>query len=298
MMKTRRKIVRYDKGDTRVAWLMLSPFLLFFALFVLYPILMNIYYSFTNYNLDSADWVGLKNYRRLFRDKAFLMALKNTSIYAFFGVVALTVLGFATASVLNRKIRGIRFIRMLMIFPYATSMTAVAMIWLMLLDPTAGLINKILRMAGLTGVDWLFNVRTALPCLIFVHIWKNIGYCMLIYLAGMQSIPEELYEAATVDGASEFNKLFHITLPMVRPVSFFVLITTMLESFKTFDQVKLMTGGDPLYSTTTIVHQIYQRGFAEFRMGYAAAMSVVLLVIMLAITLMNYVLGKRGEKEA
>lgn len=298
MMKTRRKIARYDKGDTRVAWLMLSPFLLFFALFVLYPILMNIYYSFTNYNLDSADWVGLKNYRRLFRDKAFLMALKNTSIYAFFGVVALTVLGFATASVLNRKIRGIRFIRMLMIFPYATSMTAVAMIWLMLLDPTAGLINKILRMAGLTGVDWLFNVRTALPCLIFVHIWKNIGYCMLIYLAGMQSIPEELYEAATVDGASEFNKLFHITLPMVRPVSFFVLITTMLESFKTFDQVKLMTGGDPLYSTTTIVHQIYQRGFAEFRMGYAAAMSVVLLVIMLAITLMNYVLGKRGEKEA
>lgn len=298
MMKTRRKIVRYDKGDTRVAWLMLSPFLLFFALFVLYPILMNIYYSFTNYNLDSADWVGLKNYRRLFRDKAFLMALKNTSIYAFFGVVALTVLGFATASVLNRKIHGIRFIRMLMIFPYATSMTAVAMIWLMLLDPTAGLINKILRMAGLTGVDWLFNVRTALPCLIFVHIWKNIGYCMLIYLAGMQSIPEELYEAATVDGASEFNKLFHITLPMVRPVSFFVLITTMLESFKTFDQVKLMTGGDPLYSTTTIVHQIYQRGFAEFRMGYAAAMSVVLLVIMLAITLMNYALGKRGEKEA
>ena len=298
MMKTRRKIVRYDKSDTRVAWLMLSPFLLFFALFVLYPILMNIYYSFTNYNLDSADWVGLKNYRRLFRDKAFLMALKNTSIYAFFGVVALTVLGFATASVLNRKIRGIRFIRMLMIFPYATSMTAVAMIWLMLLDPTAGLINKILRMAGLTGVDWLFNVRTALPCLIFVHIWKNIGYCMLIYLAGMQSIPEELYEAATVDGASEFNKLFHITLPMVRPVSFFVLITTMLESFKTFDQVKLMTGGDPLYSTTTIVHQIYQRGFAEFRMGYAAAMSVVLLVIMLAITLMNYALGKRGEKEA
>ena len=298
MMKTRRKIVRYDKSDTRVAWLMLSPFLLFFALFVLYPILMNIYYSFTNYNLDSADWVGLKNYRRLFRDKAFLMALKNTSIYAFFGVVALTVLGFATASVLNRKIRGIRFIRMLMIFPYATSMTAVAMIWLMLLDPTVGLINKILRMAGLTGVDWLFNVRTALPCLIFVHIWKNIGYCMLIYLAGMQSIPEELYEAATVDGASEFNKLFHITLPMVRPVSFFVLITTMLESFKTFDQVKLMTGGDPLYSTTTIVHQIYQRGFAEFRMGYAAAMSVVLLVIMLAITLMNYALGKRGEKEA
>lgn len=272
---------------------MLAPFLIFFVLFVLYPIVLNIYYSFTNYDLNSADWVGLKNYRRLWKDKAFVAALKNTSIYALFGVVSLTVLGFLAAAVLNRPMRGLRLIRMLMIFPYATSMTAVAMIWLMLLDPTTGLINKTLRLFGLTGADWLFNTSTALPCLIVVHIWKNIGYCMLIYLAGMQSIPEEIYEAATVDGASDFTKLWKITLPMVRPVTFFVLINTMLESFKTFDQVKLMTGGDPLYSTTTIVHQIYQRGFAEFRMGYAAAMSVVLLAIMLAITLLNYAVSAR-----
>ena len=192
---------------------------------------------------------------------------------------------------LNKKLRGIRWIRMLIIFPYDTSMAAVSMIWLMLLDPTTGLINKTLRIFGLKGMDWLFNTSTALPSLIVMHIWKNIGYCMLIYLAGMQSIPDEIYEAATVDGASEFTKLWKITLPMVRPVTFFVLINTMLESFKTFDQVKLMTGGDPLYSTTTIVHQIYQRGFTEFRMGYAAAMSVVLLVIMLIITIANYGLG-------
>lgn len=291
-MKTRRGFTRYDKSDTRAAWLMLAPFLIFFVLFVLYPIVVNIYYSFTNYDLNSADWVGLKNYRRLWKDKAFIAALKNTSVFAFFGVIGLTILGFLTAAILNSKMRGLRVIRMLMIFPYATSMTAVAMIWLMMLDPTTGLINKLLRLLGLTGVDWLFNTSTALPCLIIVHIWKNIGYCMLIYLSGMQSIPEDIYEAATVDGASDGQKMLHITIPLVRPVTFFVLINTMIESFKTFEEVKLMTGGDPLYSTTTIVHQIYQRGFTEFRMGYAAAMSVVLLAIMLAITLLNYRLNK------
>lgn len=291
-MKTRRGFTRYDKSDTRAAWLMLAPFLIFFVLFVLYPIVVNIYYSFTNYDLNSADWVGLKNYRRLWKDKAFIAALKNTSVFAFFGVIGLTILGFLTAAILNSKMRGLRVIRMLMIFPYATSMTAVAMIWLMMLDPTTGLVNKLLRLLGLTGVDWLFNTSTALPCLIIVHIWKNIGYCMLIYLSGMQSIPEDIYEAATVDGASDGQKMLHITIPMVRPVTFFVLINTMIESFKTFEEVKLMTGGDPLYSTTTIVHQIYQRGFTEFRMGYAAAMSVVLLAIMLVITLLNYRLNK------
>lgn len=290
-----QNIRRYNRRDTMAAWLMLSPFLIFFLLFVIYPIIMNIWYSFTNYNLDKADFVGLKNYQRLLKDKAFIAAVKNTAVYAFFSVAALTTLGFLTASALNRSIRGVRFIRMLMIFPYATSMTAVSMIWLMLLDPTSGLVNKLLRTMGLMGVEWLFNVNTALPCLILVNIWKNLGYCMLIYLAGMQSIPGEIYEAATVDGASELKKMLHITVPMVRPVAFFVLITTMLESFKTFDQVKLMTGGDPMYSTTTIVHQIYQRGFTEFRMGYAAAMSVVLLIIVLVVTIINYRFGSSAE---
>ena len=286
---------RFSHSDTRAAWLMLAPFLLFFLLFVVYPMAMNLYYSFTGYDLSKADWVGLKNYLRLEKDKAFMAALENTSVYALFGVLGLTTLGFLTAAVLNQKFRGLKFIRMLMIFPYATSMTAVAMIWLMLLDPTSGLVNKLFRIFGATGRQWLFDVSTALPCLIIVHIWKNIGYCMLIYLSGMQSIPGEIYEAATVDGASEFRKMLHITIPMVRPVTFFVLITTMIESFKTFDQVQLMTGGDPLYSTTTMVHQIYQRGFTEFRMGYAAAMSVVLLLIMLAITLVNYGLNRSAE---
>ena len=286
---------RIRRRDTRTALLMLSPFLIFFALFVLYPTAMTVYYSFTNYNLSTAKWVGLKNYKRLFQDKAFLAALKNTSLFALISITSLTSLGFLAAAALNRSMKGVKWMRMLMIFPYATSMTAISMIWLMMFDVQSGFLNKFLRLLGSSGVEWLFNKDTALYCLIFVNIWKNIGYCMLIYLSGMQSIDQSLYEAATVDGASSWKQLTHITLPMVRPVVFFVLITTTVESFKTFEQVEIMTRGDPLNATTTLVHQIYLRGFTEFKMGYASAMAVVLLVIISLVTALSWKLNRGGE---
>jgi len=287
----------YGKKDALSAFFMLLPFMAFFIAFVIYPAFMNVYYSFTNYNLDIADWVGLRNFTRLLEDTTFHKAFINTCIYALVSVVSLTLLGFLAAALLNKGFKGVRWIRMLMIFPYATSMAAVSMIWLMMYDPNNGFINKALRAVGMMGRDWLFDTSLALGCLIFVNIWKNIGYCMLIYLAGINSIPDELYEAATVDGAGELTRLVKITLPMVRPVAFFVFITTMVDAFKTFEQVQIMTRGDPLYATTTIVHQIYQYGFNEFRMGYAAAMSVVLLVIVMVLTLINFRLNRSGESE-
>lgn len=285
-----------SKRDTRAAFLMLSPFLVFFTLFVLYPIVLTVYYSFTNYDLfTKSDWVGLRNYQRLWRDTAFVKALQNTSVYALVSILGLTTLGLFTAATLNRSMRGVKWLRMLMIFPYATSMTAVSMIWLMMFDPLTGFLNKALRALSLPTGTWLFDEHAALGCLIFVNIWKNIGYCMLIYLAGMQSIPGELYEAATVDGANERVRFTHITVPMLRPVIFFVLVTTTVESFKTFEQVQIMTRGDPLYATTTLVHQIYLRGFNEYKMGYASAMAVVLLVIVMLITLANSRLNRAAE---
>lgn len=286
----------YNKRDERAAWLMLTPFLLFFALFVIYPLANTVYLSFTSYNMTQpAAWVGLKNYQRLLRDTTFHKAFWNTVIYALVSTVCLSALGFLTAAALNRAAKSVKWIRTLMIFPYATSMAAVSMIWLMIYDPTTGFLNKALRLVGLPTRQWLFDTSLALGCLIAVHIWKNIGYCMLIYLAGMQSVPEELYEAATVDGASEWKKLTRITLPAIRPVAFFVMVTTMIEAFKTFTQVHVMTNGDPLQSTTTIVHQIYLRGFSEFKMGYASAMAVVLLVCVALFTLLNSRLGQRPE---
>ncbi len=291
-----RQTTRYNKQDTRAAWLMLMPFLVFFVFFVLYPVVMNLFYSFTNYNLASYKWVGLRNYQRLLKDAVFLKAFRNTCVYALASVTLLTALGFVTAAALNRSSRIVRWLRMLLIFPYATSMAAVSMIFLMIFDPASGYLNKILRLIGIPTRLWLFDPDLALGCLIFVNIWKNIGYCMLIYLAGLQSIPDELYEAATMDGAGEGRKLISITLPMIRPIVYFVFVTTTVESFKTFEQVRIMTNGDPLNATTTIVHQIYQRGFTEFKMGYAAAMAVVLLAVILVITLLSKRINAAGRE--
>ena len=285
------------RRDLAAAMAMLSPFLVFFLLFVLYPIFVNIRYSFTNYNLNTANWIGLRNYHRLLQDETFLKACQNTLLYAMASVLALSMLGLLLAAMLSQTHRGVKALRTLFLFPYATSMTAISMIWLMMLDPNHGFINKALRLAGLPAEKWLFDENLALGCLIFINIWKNLGYCMLIYLSGIHSILEELYEAATVDGATSVRRFTSITVPLLRPVIFFVLITTMIDGFKTFEQVQIMTRGDPLNATTTIVHQIYIYGFNEFRMGYASAMAIVLLVCVLLITLLNYKINRLSEME-
>ncbi len=283
------------RRDLLAAALMLLPFMVFFVFFVLYPAGVNLYLSFTDYNLNNANWIGLRNFQRLLMDSTFVKACMNTCIYAFTSVFFLTGLGLLTAVLLNQNSRVLKWLRVLFLYPYATSMTAISMIWLMLLDPNHGFINRALRAIALSGEQWLFDTHLALGCLIFINIWKNLGYCMLIYLAGINSIPVELYEAATVDGAGELRRLFSITIPMIRPVAFFVFITTMIEGFKTFEQVQIMTRGDPINATTTIVHQIYMYGFNDFKMGYASAMATVLLLAVLALTMLNYRINSIAE---
>ncbi len=282
--------------DNAAAYLMLLPFLVFFALFVLYPLLKNLYYSFTNYDLGTkSDFIGWANYKELFTDYWFLEALKNTAVYALFSVVFLTLLGLFISVLLNSRSKLVKVARTAMIIPYATSMVAVSMIWLYLLDPTTGYINKLLVELGVGNPPfWLDNPDLAMPSLIFINIWKNLGYCMIIYLAGLQNIPAELYEAATVDGAGFLQKHLKITLPQIAPVTFFVLVNNCIEAFKTFEQVQIMTQGGPVTATTTVVHQIYLRAFNDFRMGYAAAMSVVLFIIIFAVTLINFRMFKNS----
>lgn len=283
-------------SDNKWAAVLLAPFMIFFVLFVLYPLLKNLYYSFTNYNLgNTADFIGLRNYKELFTDYWFLDALKNTAIYAVFSVVFLTLLGLFISILLNNRNRLVKVARVVMIFPYATSMVAVSMIWLYLLDPSIGFINKLLIELGVNNPPhWLDDPNFALPSLIFINIWKNLGYCMIIYLAGLQGISQELYEAAMLDGAGFLQKHLRITVPQIAPITFFVLVNNCIEAFKTFEQVQIMTQGGPMTSTTTVVHQIYQRAFNDFRMGYAAAMSVILFLIILVITLLNFRMFKNS----
>ena len=288
--------LKSKNSDNRWAYAMLAPFMIFFVLFVLYPLLKNVYYSFTNYNLGTtADFVGLRNYKELFSDYWFLDALKNTAVYAVFSVVFLTILGLFISILLNNRSRLVKVARVVMIFPYATSMVAVSMIWLYLLDPTIGFVNKLLVELGVNNPPhWLDNPDLALPSLIFINIWKNLGYCMIIYLAGLQGISQDLYEAAMLDGAGFLKKHLHITLPQIAPITFFVLVNNCIEAFKTFEQIQIMTQGGPMTSTTTVVHQIYQQAFNDFRMGYASAMSVILFLIILVITLMNFRMFKNS----
>ena len=284
--------------DARAAYWMILPFFAFFTLFVLYPLVQNGYNSLTSYNLTSRTFVGLANFRRLLEDDSFIRSVRNTLVYAAFSIAPLMVLGFIAALCVDGTGRALAPIRAVLIFPYVLSMVSVSMIWLYLFEPGSGLFNKLLAMIGLPGSDWLFDARLALPCLILVNVWKSLGYVMIIDLAALQGVPQSLYEAARVDGAGPLGRVWHITLPSIRPVSYFLLATLSIECFKTFEQVRIMTNGGPIDATTTITHQIYMRAFSEFKMGYASAMSVVLFLMIFAVTMINLrvggQLGKNG----
>ena len=171
------------------------------------------------------------------------------------------------------------------------------MIWLWIFDPSAGILNQFVHLLGLPRRAWLYDVDRAMGSIVFMSIWKTIGYNMVIYLAGLQTIPIELYEAARVDGASKVRQFFRITIPMLRPTTFFLFVMACVNSFNVFDQINVMTQGGPMNATTTVVHQIYKRAFEQYQMGYASAMGVLLLVVTLVLTLLNFRWGSGGTNE-
>jgi len=289
------------RGDGKAAFCMLLPFALFFIAFIVYPLVRNFQYSFTNYrfgNVGEADFVGFSNYVRLFKDPDFVISLSNTFVYALFSVLLLTVAGLFIALATNRMSRINKVARSVIIAPYAISFVAASLIWLLLLDPGLGALNKILIAFGVSSPpSWLFDAKLALPSLIAINVWKNAGYVMLLFLAGLQSVPTELYDAALIDGTNLFQKIRYVTLPSISPITIFVFVSVSIESFKTFEQVKIMTKGGPMLGTSTVVYQIYLRAFEDFQLGYAAAQSVALLIIVLLVTLANFkAIAKRGDR--
>ena len=285
------KTTRRGRSDSRAAFFMLLPFMLFFAAFVLYPLVVNLYYGFTSFRFGAgaSRFVGFANYERLFRDPDFIISLKNTFVYAFFSVIFLTSAGLLVASVLNRAAGFVKAVRVAVMIPYATSLAAAALIWMLLLDPAAGFVNKFLLSLGAANPpNWLFSPDYALPSLIGVNVWKNIGYVMIIFLAGLQGVPLELYEAAKLDGAGAASRFRYVTLPSIFPVTMFVIAACTIEAFKTFELVTIMTKGGPMNRSSTVVYQIYIRAFEDFQMGYAASMSTLLLVILLSLSLLQF----------
>lgn len=283
-------------SNDRSGYLFIAPYYIFFLIFVAFPIVVNIVLSFTNFNLKTISFVGLKNYADILTDNLFHVAVRNTLIYVIFTVFFSIVLGLGLALALNitnswwtKLFRGIIYM------PYVTSMVSMSMVWLWLYDPTSGAVNAIVEALGMAPQKWLYDERYALGAIIVMGIWKNLGYYMTLFLAGLMNVPADLYEAAQVDGADAFRRFLYITLPMLRPVTFFILITGVINAFNVFEQVNVMTSGGPMNATTTIVHQIYTRAFTEYRMGYGAAQAVVLLVIILIFTLLNFRYGNQGQ---
>lgn len=293
MIRQKRK---WKSKNDNCAYLMIFPAYFIFVVFVLYPIAKVIYYSFTNYNFYSTpEFVGFSNYERLLRDGEFLKSVQNTFFYTVGTLFPQLFLGLAFAIWLFRKSRLVPLFRMAIYLPNVMSMVCVSMIWLLFYDPNYGIFNQILAFFGISTQRWLQDPALAMPCVVLMSIWKNSGYSMIVYLAGLTGIPENLYEAARLDGASGIQQFFSISWPMLRPTTFFLLVTGMVNCFSVFEQINIMTGGGPLKTTTTIVHQIYKRGFNDFKMGYAGAMSVILLVFSIIVTLLIFRFGSKGQ---
>ncbi len=285
-----------NKRRSAGAFWMIFPSYLIYFVFVFIPLVITVYLSFTNYDLyKTRDFVGFANYIRLVHDPNFLIAAKNTFIYAVFVIIPQIALGLVIAVLLNRKVFGQRFHRIAFYMPNVTSMVSISIVWLWIYDPTLGLFNQALKYVGLPGQRWLFDIKLALPSIILMSVWKLIGYNMIIYLAGLQQIPDYIYEAAKIDGASSIGQFFKITIPMLKPTTFFLFVIACVQSFSVFDQVNVMTQGGPLNATTTIVHQIFERAFSQFQMGYASSMGTVLLIICVTLTFTNFKYGNQGN---
>jgi len=279
-------------------WLMIAPNTLGLLVFYLIPIGWSIVLSFFSWDgLSPMQFAGLSNLCGLFSDASFLLSVRNTLIYCFFVVPAIVVLILVFGMLLTRNRKGVSFLRTLYFLPTMTMPVAAALIWKWLLNSQYGLVNQVLAFLGITPIIWLTDVHHILFCVMLVGIWLGVAYDLIIIIAGIKGIPQMYYEAAEIDGASSAYQFFFITLPLVTPSLFFIVITQMINSFKVFDSASVILGVDPPLSLwnagSTIVMHIYQDGFVSFNMGYSAAESFFLFLMVLIITILQFKVQKK-----
>lgn len=272
----------------------LAPATIYLAVFTLGPVLFALYISFHSWEVLSPQkyFVGFANFVELFNDPLFWNSLLNTFIYSLHVPVTMAIaLGLAMA--LHQKIRGVTILRTLFFLPYITSFVAISTVWQWLYNTDFGLFNYLLSLIGIEPVAWLSDPVTAMPAVMLMSIWIQLGYQMVIFIAGLQGIPQHLYEAATIDGARPLTQFRRITLPLLRPTIFFILVTSIINSFQVFTYVYVMTQGGPLHSTEVLVYHIYKNAWEYFRMGYASAISWVLFLLILIVTIVQFAYFKK-----
>ncbi len=289
-----------NTSRTKEAWIFLSPALAMIGIFFVIPVLAAFALSFTDFDIYSlGDWknirfVGFQNYVRIVETPLFWTALKNTFYFVLVGGPLSVAVSLGTALMLNSKLAKYKSLyRTVYFLPVVSSLIAVAIIWRYLYHPAHGLLNYFLSYFGISPVDWLGDPNLAMPAIIIMAVWKNFGYNMLIFIAGLQNIPEDLYEAAHLDGASWRQQFIEITLPMLKPTTVFIVMITIIGYFQLFAEPYVMTQGGPLNSTTSIVLLMYEQGFRWWSMGYAAAIAFVLFIIILFFTLLQMLLQRR-----
>lgn len=277
-----------------VPYAFLLPALALYVVFFVYPLLFSFGLSFHQWNLISPhkEFVGWANYASLFGDSVFWIALKNSALYVLYTVPIAMAIGLALALAVESLIRGKRLFRILFFLPVVSSVGIVSIVWSLMYNPDVGAVNALLRTIGIEGPNWLNDPSTALWALAIVGIWKNFGYNMVLYISGLKTIDRGLYEAAAIDGAGSWRQFRHVTVPMLSPVTFFIVVMSVISSFQVFATIQIMTQGGPNNATNVLVFQIYQEAFQFFNIGVATASSTVLLVIVAALTIIQLRLSK------
>jgi ABC-type sugar transport system permease subunit len=264
----------------------ITPSLFGVIMFLVVPVVVLFVLSFMNWNLMSpATLAGFNNYINIFRFDDARHSLTVTIYYVLLNIPLQTVLALTMAVMLNRKLPAMGLYRVLFVAPYLSTPVAMAVIWYWVFDPKLGAVNTLLGHVGITGPQWLSSTALAMPVVALVNIWQYVGYNMLFFLAGLQAIPKQLYEAAEMDGAGPFRQFFHISLPLLNSTMLFVLVTDVIGSFQVFDTLYVLTQGGPGNATEVLNLKIYQVAFMDFRLGEAAAMSVLLFAVILAFTI-------------
>jgi len=268
--------------------LMLAPAVLHALIWIGIPLVAAFVLSFTNYDvLTPPRFNGIQNYVDALTDPVFRRGMLNTLVYAFFTVPVAMGIALLIALMLDTQLRARALFRTAVFIPQVTATIAVALVWLWIYDPRNGLLNAVLAFFGIPAQNWLSSTTWAMPAIIVVGIWQGVGLKMLIYLAALQSLPKDVYEAASVDGASKTRQFFSITLPLLKPATFFVFVTSVISAFQAFDLIYILTDGGPANTTTMMTYEIYKSAFREFRLGYACAQSIILFVFLLLLTLAN-----------
>jgi multiple sugar transport system permease protein len=291
---------RLERSKTRAAWLFLTPALAMIGIFFALPLVAGLLLSLTDFDIyavaspENARFVGLRNYAQLLQSGSFWRALANTLQFVLVGGPLSVAVSLAAALLLNhRRVRLRGLFRTVYFAPVVTTLVSVAIVWRYLYHPHYGLLNWALGRVGIGPIDWLGDPTWAMPAIILLGVWKNFGYNMLIFLAGLQTIPQELYEAAAIDGAGAWQRFRHVTLPGLAPMTLFVGVTTMIGYFQLFAEPYVMTQGGPLGATRSLLLLMYEEGFRWWRMGLASAVAVLLLLITLAGALLQVRLGRR-----